>query len=67
MVKFLTKKFLLVPTLLVVGVIETVVPGLINSLPQGLSDALFNGVFGTGAAEVVNHLLDFIDNKVTPA
>lgn len=63
MLKFLTRKTLFVPFLALIGVIECLVPNLLNNVPQKLSDTVVDAVFGDGASEVVNHLLDFLDSR----
>ena len=63
MLKFLTRKALFVPVLTILGVIECLVPNLLNNLPQTLSDTVLNTIFGDGAADTVNHLLDFLDGR----
>jgi len=54
---------LFVPILAVIGIIEGLVPNMLNNLPQALSDTFFDTVFGDGAADTVNHLLDFLDGR----
>jgi len=63
MLRFLTRKTLFVPVLAVMGVIECIVPNLIDNLPQNLSDTVLNGILGKGAADAVNTMLAFLNGK----